>query len=1151
MRILYTLLFFSVYSFGLAQGETNMWYFGENAALNFNSGSPIALTDSEMYGGEGCAAISNSEGQLLFYSNGIDVWNRNHQIMPNGTDLNGSNSSTQSCIFVPKPNSDSIYYIFTTPALADPDGLNYSEVDLSLDGGFGAVTANKNILLRTPTCEKITTVKHANGIDFWVLSHDYGNTNYIAYLVTEAGVNTTPVISAVGTLIDDNVNETVGYLKFSPDGSKVLSCNYQDIVELLDFNTATGQVSNPVTVTTNSRNYGAEFSPSGTIAYITTGDVYTLELLQFNLQAANIPSTEILLHLTNFAINENQIMGLQMAPDGKIYASITNTNFLSRINNPDVLGVGCNFELNAVSLQTGIAAAGLPQFIQSYFTANFTFQNTCFGDTTIFSLTGSQTVTGVVWDFGDGATSTVFNPSHTYTLPGNYTVTAVITGGTETITRSRTITIAAIPVATSISTVSLCSVTNNYDLSQHTATILGTQSNTEFAVEYFTTLTNAENDLNKIVNPVSLTQGNTLFYAKVFNQLNRQCSAITSFAVEWFQQPTATQPTAYVICENMPYDFTETFDLSTVNPTVLNGQSNALFTVTYHFSPSDAELGLFPLPMNYTNVSPTQTLYIRVTNNNSFDCYATTSLQIQVIQQPAIQPVSDLLVCDDNSNDGVAAFDLNQKTNEILNGQSSSVFEVSYFLSSEDAVNASNPLTTSINNTTNPQTIYYSIVALGNAACQSIGSFFIRVSDLPAANIVSDFYLCDVANNGSELFLLQSKDSEVLGNQNQSDFQVSYHLSQLEAAQGTNPLAPTYANTSNPQIIYARIQNAANFECYDTTSFTIGLHSFPVAYSCDDLIVCDDESNDGAGQFDLDANYNQVLGSQSASDFSVRYYENLIDAQNGVNPLGTTYTNETNPQTIYVRIENVAESSCYDLTSFSLVVRQQPQINLEEKYIICEGVPITITAPIGFTSYSWSTGSTTPSTIITTAGLYTITVTEDYGDILCATTESIVVENSNVATLVAVQTIDFTDNENSLVVWVEGAGDYEYSIDGINYQDSNQFTGLSSGEYTVYINDKNECGYITAAVYLLMYPKFFTPNGDGHNDVWRIKLSETEPTLQTTIFDRYGKIITVFNGNQQGWDGTYNGQNLPSSDYWFVLKRPNGKEYKGHFSLKR
>ncbi|KIX19932.1 hypothetical protein SY27_15505, partial [Flavobacterium sp. 316] len=147
----------------------------------------------------------------------------------------------------------------------------------------------------------------------------------------------------------------------------------------------------------------------------------------------------------------------------------------------------------------------------------------------------------------------------------------------------------------------------------------------------------------------------------------------------------------------------------------------------------------------------------------------------------------------------------------------------------------------------------------------------------------------------------------------------------------------------------------------------------------------------------------------------------------------------------------------------------------------------------------------------------------------------------------------WNDDNNTITVLLtsNSEGDYDYSLDGINFQSSNTFNGLDNGEYTVHIRDKNGCGEVSGEVYLLMYPKFFTPNGDGYNDFWKIKFSENEPSLTIKIFDRYGKFIKQLGANSQGWDGNYLEKPLPSSDYWFIVTRENGKEFRGHFTLKR
>ena len=261
------LISLTVYS----QGEANIWYFGDHAGLDFNSGVPVALTNSQMLTHEGCAVLSNGGGQLLFYTDGVTIWNKNHQIMLNGSGLMGDFSSTQSAIIVPKPGSSTLFYVFTTDYEAHSNGLRYSIIDLSLDGGLGGITSTKNILLYTPSCEKLTVVKHANTADFWIITHGWNNNNYYSYLLDTNGVNPIPIISSIGTLIPrpfvSSGADATGVIKISPDGNKLVSIlEGLDLVELFDFNTATGVVSNQQQLTNNKGSlYGAEFSTDNAV----------------------------------------------------------------------------------------------------------------------------------------------------------------------------------------------------------------------------------------------------------------------------------------------------------------------------------------------------------------------------------------------------------------------------------------------------------------------------------------------------------------------------------------------------------------------------------------------------------------------------------------------------------------------------------------------------------------------------------------------------------------------------------------------------------------------------------------------------------------------------------------------------------------------
>jgi gliding motility-associated-like protein len=171
----------------------------------------------------------------------------------------------------------------------------------------------------------------------------------------------------------------------------------------------------------------------------------------------------------------------------------------------------------------------------------------------------------------------------------------------------------------------------------------------------------------------------------------------------------------------------------------------------------------------------------------------------------------------------------------------------------------------------------------------------------------------------------------------------------------------------------------------------------------------------------------------------------------------------------------------------------------------------------------------------------------------CSRTRTIQVTASNQATITSIDIVDLVDF-NTVTINTTGTGDYEYSMDYLNgiWQDSNLFTNVPGGIHQVLINDKNGCGLVSKEITVLSIPKFFTPNNDGYNDYWTVKGMISYPTAELRIFDRYGKLLKELRPNSIGWDGTFNGQPLPASDYWFVFKLDaNTPEKRGHFSLKR
>lgn len=318
-------------------------------------------------------------------------------------------------------------------------------------------------------------------------------------------------------------------------------------------------------------------------------------------------------------------------------------------------------------------------------------------------------------------------------------------------------------------------------------------------------------------------------------------------------------------------------------------------------------------------------------------------------------------------------------------------------------------------------------------------------------------------------------------------------------------------------------------------------------YKCDDL-------DKGFISVDL-TSYNSNLITNTAN-CTFDFYKSPIGASNQTVNDKITITNPFNltvgTSVIYVRITSI--NTCHQIVELQLTLYPKPQITIKDIAPICENQTITIDAGSGFDSYTWSTGATNQQIItVSQLGNYNVSVTKNNGAITCTATKNFKVVKSNIATIKNIEITDFTATENTILVNLStsSVGDYSYSLDGINYQESPQFSNLISGLYTVYVKDNNGCGIADDEIYLLMYPKFFTPNGDGFNDIWKIEFSEIEPNLDIKILDRYGKFIKQLNGLSLGWNGTYNSVDLPADDYWFVITRLNGKEIKGHFALKR
>lgn len=357
---LYTLLCCSTL---FAQGENNIWAFGVHAGIDFNSGKPEFFI-SKSKTSEGCASVCDKSGQLLFYCDGQNVWNKNHTVMPNGGDILGNNpnpsfngSATQGVTIVPFIYNDGKYYIFTVdcqeainPPIS-PGYLRYSIVDMNANDGMGDVTL-KNIVIDSGMGEKLT-VTVGNNCFFWLLSHAYGSDEFKAYKINTNAEISVAASSFVSSFSKDSIERykrsyMSGEMKVSPDGKLIAITNNEPKtckgVELYHFDYITGKITEPVFIHPDDSSflYGIEFSPDGRFLYIGAGDggrikdrpmwQYDVSLLP-DVQATKASRTNVGL---------SKWGGMRVGPDNKIYVSSFNNKILHTINNPNAKGDSCD-----------------------------------------------------------------------------------------------------------------------------------------------------------------------------------------------------------------------------------------------------------------------------------------------------------------------------------------------------------------------------------------------------------------------------------------------------------------------------------------------------------------------------------------------------------------------------------------------------------------------------------------------------------------------------------------------------------------------------------------------------------------------------------------------------------------------------------------
>jgi len=469
------ILLFSLTSVKLfSQLEFSKWYFGYYGAFDFTTNPPSQIAGSNMLSSEGSASIADASGNLLFYTNGMVIYNSQNAVMANGSGLIGNQSTTQAAIIVKQPGSANMYYVFhLDEAVATNQGAFYSIVDMSLAAGQGSVVS-KNNFMYAQCCEKQVAVRHCNGKDVWIISHEAGNNNFRAYLLTSSGLNLTPVISSIGYTYFGVGGPGGGELKASPDGKKIASAVFSSGISatmtphgfhLFDFDPSTGILSNSLTLLTTSQAYGVEFSPDGTKLYGTRRrptTVTTSTLCQWDVCSTNTTSIVNSIYTTTLS---GECNSLKTAINNKIYitaiTSSTSSVGLHLINTPNNSGAAMNLVM--FGLPTGTAGGclgGLPNYVTGYtkpqnpqIFSSVNCQQVLFNAPSYTSASGCSSlpipINGYLWDFGDAAsgsanTSTLANTSHNYASLGTYTVSLIVYTNCENDTIKKVINITSL-----------------------------------------------------------------------------------------------------------------------------------------------------------------------------------------------------------------------------------------------------------------------------------------------------------------------------------------------------------------------------------------------------------------------------------------------------------------------------------------------------------------------------------------------------------------------------------------------------------------------------------------------------------------------------------------------------------------------------------
>jgi gliding motility-associated-like protein len=1096
--------------------------------------------------------MSDTNGNFLFYSEGVTILNRNGLSMPNGDTIIGDARTWMGTLILQKPGSDHLYYVFTVDyddQYQQIDGMHYSIVDMNLDGGLGDVTAEKDIPLDMAWAaqNKLTSVRHANGEDIWIVTRNFKmNQWYAAFLLTASGLSTEAVLSPVPARNDSYLCDE-GTMKISLNKKYLVAaynrCNcYEELKQSLDictFNAQTGQINLLYTLSKNTLYFGerfapyaVEFSPDSKLLYITfyNNNINTLELFQYDVQYIE---DSIQFKQSEIYIDSGMVNGLQLARDGKIYCSgkANEVNkYVSVIHEPWKRGPACNYQADAIYFDGRRTNMFFPNMLSDYLYRFEWEGEQCQGYPIYFKPNFIPTPDSIAWNFDDqlapGSLSNELSPIYAFQHPGVHEVKVGVwypSGRYEYTSRE----IEIIP-------------SPQPDLGPDTLICDGASItlNANCEADFFSWSTGQFG-----VSSITISDSGTYWVRGRFNDTG--CASFDTIHVG-FHPPTIIDEANLII-----------------TPTTCNGTSGSITGLAVFGNPPfgyrwedlsevyfGSEIDVFDLPAGQyiliiTDGNGCETISEVYTIEDAGDLQVT---QVQTARPHCFRNDGQIVVHAFSPSGSILEYSIDAGVNYQYDSVFSGLFAMSYAVQVRDE--------------------------------NGCDGFYIDnpvlLEDIPGPQVTdvnvtdeTDFLdngAIEIVASGSTLVIYYSIDSGATWQENDGGFynlQSGIYNLQIWDENGCN--TSFTVEIQNVILTYLHAVTGEEGICEDSTALIpVNVDNFnnvadfhlKLGYNADNL-ECEGFTNI----------HPQLLDSltgwvdQAAGDIHLTWKSPTSVTFTGTEKVADLVFTTKNPGQGQLSWYTGATESYFTNSSGNPIpaefqtgevkIYEPPEIILDQSKTVCTGQFVFITAsangnqqPLIF-RWIYPTGDTTVNDPLffsitpADAGLYTLLATDHVG---CTDQNSIelIVSDNPVAVFHGTDTLemhagDVLDAGPGMASYRWSPGDTTQSIviqeEGIYSVEMESQAGCM-GRDSIYVKLTSEEIPETG----IFIPNAFSPNGDGVNDVFVMKFDGLSIVdFRISIFDRWGGEIFSGDGVSAGWDGKKAGEDCPGGVYVYKI----------------